>query len=57
MGQKFDPNRHEAMIQVASNNHAEGTIVEEIRPGYIFRGQIIRPSLVKVTTQKGNENK
>ena len=57
VGQKFDPNKHEAMIQVPTNDHEEGTIVEEIRPGYAFKGQVIRPSLVKVATRKESESK
>ncbi len=57
VGKKFDPNRHEAMMQVKSNDQADGTIVEEIRAGYSFKGQVIRPSLVKVTTRKESENK
>ncbi|MCJ7633920.1 nucleotide exchange factor GrpE [Candidatus Bathyarchaeota archaeon] len=57
VGKKFDPNRHEAMMQVKSNDQADGTIVEEIRAGYSFKGQVIRPSLVKVTTRKESEYK
>jgi molecular chaperone GrpE len=57
IGKKFDPNQHEAMMQVKSNDQADGTIVEEIRPGYAFKGQVIRPSLVKVATRKECENK
>ena len=52
VGLKFDPNKHEAMMQIATNDHEEGTIVEEIRTGYIFKGQVIRPSLVKVASRK-----
>jgi molecular chaperone GrpE len=48
VGQRFDPNRHEAVVQVHVEDAHVGMVVEEIRPGYAFRGQVIRPSLVKV---------
>jgi len=55
VGQKFDPNKHEALMQVPAKDDEEGTIIEEIRPGYAFKGQVIRPSLVKVATRKESE--
>lgn len=55
IGQKFDPNRHEALMQAPCEGQEEGIVVEEIRPGYVFKGQVIRPSLVKVTTHRGLE--
>lgn len=55
VGQKFDPNKHEALMRVETNDQEEGTIVEEIRPGYVFKGQVMRPSLVKVATRKESE--
>ncbi len=57
LGKKFDPNEHEAMMQIKSNDQEDGTIVEEIRSGYAFKGQVIRPSLVKVVTRKESESK
>jgi len=56
VGEKFDPNKHEALMRVESSNEEEGMIVEEIRPGYTFKGQVIRPSLVKVATRKESES-
>ncbi len=52
IGQRFDPNKHEALIKVSTNDFEDGTIVEEIRPGYMFKGQVIRPSMVKVNASK-----
>lgn len=57
VGKKFDPNKHEALMQVNSDDQEDGTIIEEIRPGYAFKGQVIRPSLVKVASRKESENK
>ncbi len=47
VGSKFTPDLHEAALRVASPE-VEGTIVEEIRPGYTLKGRVLRPSIVKV---------
>jgi len=48
VGQKLDPHKNEAVLRVQAEPSKEGTILEEIRAGYMFKGQVIRPSLVKV---------
>lgn len=48
VGQPFDPTRHEAMMRVEDPGYAGDTVVEEFQKGYIFKGQVLRPSLVKV---------
>jgi len=51
VGQPFDPNLHEAIMQVPANEeHAAGHVVEELRPGYRLNDRVVRPSLVKVTS-------
>ena len=50
VGQRFDPNKHEACMKVITGDLEEGMIAEEIRPGYMFKGQVIRPSMVKVNS-------
>lgn len=52
VGQKLDPNKHEAVLTGSAEPFKEGIILEEIRTGYIFRGQVIRPSLVKVAVSE-----
>jgi molecular chaperone GrpE len=47
-GQTFDPLRHEAIEQVPSDA-PEGTVVSEAQRGYLYRGQVLRPSRVKVS--------
>ncbi|MGE5558088.1 MAG: nucleotide exchange factor GrpE [Bacillota bacterium] len=47
-GEQFNPNQHEALIKVTDGAHAPGTVVEELRKGYLYKGRVIRPSLVKV---------
>ena len=49
VGKKFDPNLHEATEIVPAKDKEEGMIVAEIRPGYLLKGKVLRPSMVKVT--------
>lgn len=48
VGEKFDPNFHEAIMRVADETKEEDTVVEELQSGYSVRGRVIRPSMVKV---------
>ena len=49
VGAAFDPNLHEAVVQTApSEEHPNGTISQELRPGYTQHGHVIRPSMVAV---------
>jgi molecular chaperone GrpE len=47
-GQMFDPNYHEAMLREYTNDHPEGTIIEELVRGYLLGDQVLRHSMVKV---------
>jgi molecular chaperone GrpE len=49
VGQPFDPELHQAIMQVASEDHDEGTVVEVIQPGYKLKDKVIRPAMVKVS--------
>jgi molecular chaperone GrpE len=48
VGKPFDPALHEAVEKTQGNSAGEDKVVEEIRPGFTFRGQLLRPSMVKV---------
>jgi molecular chaperone GrpE len=48
IGQRFDPNKHEAIEAVVSDKAQEGCILEEFQPGYILNDRVIRPAMVKV---------
>ena len=51
VGQPFDPNVHEAIMQVAPADGQEANqVVEELRAGYKLHDRVVRPSLVKVTS-------
>ncbi len=51
VGSKFTPDFQEAALRVVSDEE-EGTIVEEIRPGYTLKGRVLRPSIVKVAVRE-----
>ena len=48
IGKPFDPLYHEVVETVDSKKHKENEIVEEIRPGYLLRGKVVRPAMVKI---------
>lgn len=48
LGERFDPNRHEAIARVVSVDKEPGTVVNEIAAGYLLRGRVIRAAQVAV---------
>jgi molecular chaperone GrpE len=48
LGQRFDPNQHEAIARVVSLDTEPDTVVGETGPGYSLRGRVIRPAQVAV---------
>lgn len=48
VGEEFDPNKHEAVMQVESEEFAENIVAEEFRRGYLLKGRVIRAAMVKV---------
>ena len=55
INKKFDPNFHQAMLEVEDNTKEPGTVVQEIQKGYMMKDRLLRPSLVGVT-KKREEN-
>src|ERR1700694_1517956 len=47
VGEKFDPSKHEAIASEETDEHEEGTIVEEMQPGYRLHERVLRPTLGK----------
>ena len=47
-GEPFDPNVHEAVVYQPSSEHEEGIVIEQLRRGYTFHDQVLRPTLVIV---------
>ena len=56
INKKFDPNFHQAMLEVENNTKEPGTVVQEIQKGYMMNDRLLRPSLVGVA-KKREENK
>ena len=52
INKKFDPNFHQAMLELEDNTKEGGTIVQEIQKGYMMKGRLLRPSLVGVTKKR-----
>ncbi len=50
VGQPFNPQFHEAIMQVQSDEYEEGTVVEEIVKGYKMKDKVIRPAMVRVSS-------
>lgn len=48
MGQKFDPNFHEAMFEVPDTGKPAGTVVQVLAPGYVLRDRLLRAAMVGV---------
>ena len=49
---KFDPNFHQAMLEIEDNTKEPGTVVQEIQKGYMMNERLLRPSLVGVTKKR-----
>ena len=48
VGERLDPNRHQAMMEIPTDQADPGTIVEEMQPGYMLKDRLLRPALVGV---------
>ena len=49
VGQKFDPNIHEALYQEERDDMEPDTVVSEVEKGYLLNGRVVRPSRVSVS--------
>lgn len=47
-GKEFDPNLHEAIMREATDEHPEGTVIEELVRGYMLGDRVLRHAMVKV---------
>ena len=54
-GMDFDPNFHEALMQMESEQHEDNKIVSEMGKGYLLNGRLLRPSKVCVCKNKEND--
>jgi len=56
VGLDFDPNFHEAMMQVESEEHEENKVVNEVQKGYLLNGRLLRPSKVCICKKMNKKN-
>ena len=49
LGEKFDPNFHQAMYELPDSSVPSGTVVQVVQAGYMIGDRILRPALVAVT--------
>lgn len=52
-GQKFDPNKHQAMFEVPNPNVPEGTVVQVVQEGFAIGERVLRPAMVGVARGGG----
>jgi molecular chaperone GrpE len=48
VGEPLDPHRHQAMMEIPTDQAPAGTIVEEMQAGYVLKDRLLRPALVGV---------
>ena len=53
VGEKFDPNIHEAVETADAKDKEENLVIEELKPGYKFNGKLLRPASVKIVKHGG----
>ncbi len=55
VGHAFDPSVHEAIQQVETSDHAPGTVLAEVQPGYTQGERLVRAAMVVVAKQKSGD--
>jgi molecular chaperone GrpE len=50
--EKFNPNNHQAMLEIEDGNASPGTVLQEIQPGYFYKDRLLRPSFVAIAKKK-----
>jgi len=48
VGKPFDPHMHEAMLEVETCEHPDGTVIQEVRKGYRLNDKVLKPTMVCV---------
>lgn len=55
INKKFDHNYHQAMMEIEKEDVGEGTVVQEIQPGYIMHDRLLRPAMVGVSKKSSTK--
>jgi molecular chaperone GrpE len=56
LDQEFNPHFHHAIERVETSEHADGIVIGELQPGYLFHGRVLRPAMVRVATEPKSES-
>lgn len=52
VGQEFNPEFHEALMRVETDEYPENTIIDELEKGYLLNGRVLRPAKVRVAASE-----
>lgn len=53
VGLPLDPNQHQAMLEIPSDSHEPGTVVQEMQSGWMIKDRLLRPAMVGVAKTPG----
>lgn len=57
VGKPYHHDLHEVLGSVETDEHPEGTVVEELQRGYTFQAKVLRPARVRIAKRKSEEEK
>ena len=57
LNKRFDPNLHQAMLEIEDDQKEPGTIIQEIQKGFTIKDRLLRPSLVGVSKKSTKNDK
>ena len=57
INKKFDPDFHQAMLEIEDNTKEAGIVIQEIQKGYMMKDRLLRPSLVGVAKKREEKEK
>lgn len=57
VGKEFNPHFHHAIAKVETAEHADGTVVGELQPGYTFHERVLRPAMVRVAAEPAHSKR
>ena len=56
VNKKFDPNLHQAMMEIEDDNLDEGLVIQEIQTGYMMHDRLLRPAMVGVSKKSKQQS-
>jgi molecular chaperone GrpE len=55
-GEKFDPHLHHAVERVHTDEYEDGTVIDEVQPGYYLNDRVLQPAMVRVAVNDEQNN-